>query len=650
MHTLRRARWSLGWLVVLSFVATGTSTGCRRWGRSGGTRSTDSRADRRETVPFAMGQREAEDVGRTGARHAGAEGSMGAGGRGARYAIRSARASPQLSRSAAHDAVTDRGIFAALGAPGGALAPFGGRYGSGSGGFGSHGMPTEDAPNATVTIDPNGRFATTYRPGAGHLAAFEAALSNGTVPASARQLVGDLADRYAPAIDPPATGALTARVDLERALLAPGGGPFRLRIALRSAATLPAGRPRMSVHLVIDTSGSMSGASIDNARTAARTLVARLHAGDTFSLTRFSDTAEVLVRRGPVGERRAAIQHAIESLHADGGTNIHDGLSAGYREASGGRADDDPMRIVMLVSDGRATSGDTNPQAIEALVTQAFQHEVQTSSFGVGSDYDGPLMSSIADRGAGGYYYVRESASIAQALATELDARLQPVAQALEVRVRLRSDVELVSTYGSRRLDETETAQVRAQEIAVDRQSARRDRITQNRQHDLDGGMRFFIPGFARDDAHAILLGLRVPSGTGERAIASIELRYKDRVLGRNVTLELPVRARYADSDAASVASADASVGRTIQGFDAGETLMRASMAVERGDRARAVALLLERAEILRAAGTRWSDAAMRADAARFDRFRELVGGATPMSEPLVLALLLDTSARVHMH
>ena len=56
--------------------------------------------------------------------------------------------------------------------------------------------------------------------------------------------------------------------------------------------------------------------------------------------------------------------------------------------------------------------------------------------------------------------------------------------------------------------------------------AATKDKIKQDRQDDSQGGMRFFMPAFARDDRHAMLLSLQLPAGTGERAIASVEIRW----------------------------------------------------------------------------------------------------------------------------
>jgi hypothetical protein len=546
----------------------------------------------------------------------------------------------------------------------GAGAGVGQGFGSGHGRLGgAHMMKNESGAASTANtpvlpppapveapLDPNGRFATTYRPGGGHLAAFESAVARGIVPAAEREVVGDVGARYTPGVDVPQGKALGLRVDLERGKLAPGGGPFHMRLALRGSAAQPAARPHLSVHLVLDVSGSMGGESITRAREAAAALVDKLAPTDDFSLTTFSSDAAVRVPDGPVGPRRGDIKAVIGTIGVEGGTNIGAGLSLGYAQASNPGIPEDAVRVVLLLSDGKANEGITSSDRLSRLSLDAFQHGIQTSSFGLGSDYDGALMSSIATDGAGGYYYLRSPDQIAPALATELDKRLDPVATAVEVRVRLKKDVDLLRVYGSRRLNDAEAARVRAVEVAADRQAQKRDKITANRQDDAEGGMRFFIPAFARDDSHALLLKLSVPAGADGKPIALVELKYKDRVGKRNVVEEIPVEARYADSDAESGASIDASVARTVQGFAAGEALTDAAARIAAGDRAAAMALLGEREAILRRAADTLGEPLFLRDAARLARLRDAAGQNSGLGEPLVLSMLLETAGRAHLH
>jgi Ca-activated chloride channel family protein len=498
-------------------------------------------------------------------------------------------------------------------------------------------------------LDPNGRFATTYRPGGGHLAAFESAVARGIVPPAEREVVSDVGARYAPVVQVAAGKALGFRADLERTRLPPAGGPLHVRLALQSTGAKPGARPHLSVHLVLDVSGSMQGESIVRAKDAAHGLVNKLAATDDFSLVTFSTDAAVKVADGPAGARRAEIHKAIDEVQATGGTNIGEGLRLGYAQARSKAIPADAVRVVMLLSDGRANGGVTDPVRLARFALDAFQDGIQTSTFGLGADYDGALMSAIASDGAGGYYYLRDAEQIAPALATELEKRVDPVATAVEVRVRLKKDVELTRVYGSRRLTESEAARVRAVEVAADQQAEKRDKIKKDREDDPQGGMRFFIPAFARDDSHAMLLGLRVPKGAGKRDVAFVELKYKDRIGKKNVTEEMSVSVAFADSDADSAASADASVARTVQGFAAGETLMEAAVRLSRGDRTGASAILGEREQILRQAAQTLGEPGLVRDAERLARLRAHTGQPTGVGDPLVLAMLLETAGRSHL-
>ena len=190
---------------------------------------------------------------------------------------------------------------------------------------------------------------------------------------------------------------------------------------------------------------------------------------------------------------------------------------------------------------------------------------------------------------------------------------------------------------------------MRTQEVAADVQAAKKDGIKRDRQDDAAGGMRFFIPAFARGDSHALLLKLRAPEGAQGRKLALVELKYKDRLSKKNVTVEVPVSVGYANSDAASAATTSPSVARTVQGFLAGEALMTAAARVGRGDMSGASALLEEREAILRNVAAQLAEPGFSRDADRLSRLRSHTAGKSTVSEPLALAMLLETAGRSHL-
>jgi len=497
-------------------------------------------------------------------------------------------------------------------------------------------------------IDPNGRFSTTYRPGGGHLAAFEAALSRGVVSITTRQLVGDVAAAHAPAVAIASDRALGCQVDIERAKLPPGGGPTHMRIALRSTPRGAARRPPLSVHLLVDTSGSMQGPSIAQAKRAAHRLVRLLAPSDELSLVAFANDAKLAVAPGPIRGRVNQIHSAIDALEAGGSTNIGAGLTLSYKQASGRAGASKRAAVVMVLSDGRATTGMLRGRSLASLALEAFQGGVQTSTLGLGSDYDEQLMSSLAADGAGGYYYLRDADQIGGAMHKEIAQRLDPAATALEVRIRLADGVQLLHVYGARRLGRRQAARERAKEVAADRDAERRTGIARDRQQDRAGGMRFFIPTFARADRHALLIQIRAPRGEERRRLGTVELKYKDHVFGRNQTEELPIWGDYADSDAASARSIDAAVSRTVQAHLAGEDLMRSARLLTRGNSAAAATVLAERQKILQQAASSLHDNSLLLAANRLARLKVVAEAGAGM-DPRARSLVLQTAARSHL-
>jgi Mg-chelatase subunit ChlD len=97
----------------------------------------------------------------------------------------------------------------------------------------------------------------------------------------------------APAADP-ALVSLTSALAQE---LVAADSPSELRVRLRidAAELARAKRPPINVVLVMDTSGSMEGRAIADARAAARALVDGLAEGDHFAVVTFDSRADVLV-------------------------------------------------------------------------------------------------------------------------------------------------------------------------------------------------------------------------------------------------------------------------------------------------------------------------------------------------------------------
>lgn len=148
------------------------------------------------------------------------------------------------------------------------------------------------------------------------------------------------------------------------------------------------------VILVFDTSGSMSGDKIDQARAALLDVVGRLNPDDRFNIIPFSSSASSYSNELVSASDPGDYESYVNNLIAAGGTNINDALLTALEQA-------DPERLttILFLSDGAATAGETNtPQILENIAPNVGEN-VRLFSFAVGVGTGGPdmqLLESIA--------------------------------------------------------------------------------------------------------------------------------------------------------------------------------------------------------------------------------------------------------------
>ncbi|CAA9290433.1 MAG: hypothetical protein AVDCRST_MAG77-4674 [uncultured Chloroflexi bacterium] len=170
------------------------------------------------------------------------------------------------------------------------------------------------------------------------------------------------------------------------------------------------------VSLIFDTSGSMAGAKIDQAKGALRYVVNRLNAEDRFNIISFSSTVDTFASgMRPASERDRAIAY-VDGLVASGGTNINDALFTALRADTGGRP-----HTVIFVTDGLPTAGPQQPDQIVENARRALGAGAvrpRLFSFGVGFDVNTTLLDKLAADFGGASAYVRPDEDLEAAVST----------------------------------------------------------------------------------------------------------------------------------------------------------------------------------------------------------------------------------------
>jgi Ca-activated chloride channel family protein len=145
---------------------------------------------------------------------------------------------------------------------------------------------------------------------------------------------------------------------------------------------------------VVDTSGSMAGAKLQQAQKALKFCVENLNPDDRFEIVRFSTEAEPLFKDlvANDADHRKRANEFIDNLKPIGGTAIADALQTALKVRS---AKTDRPFVLIFLTDGLPTVGTRNADEIVAEVKKVAG--VRIFTFGIGSDVNTQLLDQIAE-------------------------------------------------------------------------------------------------------------------------------------------------------------------------------------------------------------------------------------------------------------
>jgi Ca-activated chloride channel family protein len=328
-------------------------------------------------------------------------------------------------------------------------------------------------------------------------------------------------------------------------------------------------RRPLNLSLVLDRSGSMAGDKLSFTRQAAQFLVQNLGVNDLLSIVLYNENVEVLLPPERI-VHKDAVNQRLSQIKAGGMTNLSGGWLQGCSLVEQNLRHDALNRVI-LMSDGLANRGITQPEKLVALAHQKRGARVTTSTMGLGEDFNEDLMMAMADAGGGAFYFI-ESPEVAPLIfQEELRGLLNVVGQNLTVTLVPSDDISNVN-------------QLNAYNMHSDGRS-----------------ISFSLGDVFGDEVKTLILEISVPAlhEIGQRQIALLRFSF-DEVTESGVqhqTLELPVMVHVSDQEGAG--EANAAVRESVLLLQAAKARREAVSAADKGDYERASQTLRQAAGVI---------------------------------------------------
>ena len=260
------------------------------------------------------------------------------------------------------------------------------------------------------------------------------------------------------------TRGLRVAARWERPIVAPEGGKVALMLRITAAKDEPATKPRRSpldVAFVLDRSGSMAGDKLRLVKEAVDVATELLHDDDRAALVIFDNAIETLQPLQPATPRtKTALRLALNGVDAGGSTDLCGGWLAGCQELAKAQAKDATSsrpRRALLLTDGQANVGITDPAELQRHATELRKRGISTTTVGVGDDYDQALLSGMAEAGGGTYEHIAHPSELRAFFSREIGELLSMVALTPRLHLTLPHRVHgrLLNPFPARRAGKT---------------------------------------------------------------------------------------------------------------------------------------------------------------------------------------------------
>ncbi|MEO6125241.1 MAG: VWA domain-containing protein [Ilumatobacteraceae bacterium] len=240
---------------------------------------------------------------------------------------------------------------------------------------------------------------------------------------------------------------METKITMDRSLVAvETNSTVHVMVELTAPQALASGRVAIDAVVVLDRSGSMSGAPMHAVREATCNLLRLLGSNDRLGVVAFDDDVELAV---PLAVHDITAASArVRQIETAGCTNLSGGWLKSFEMLTAdGRSD--ALRRIIVLTDGHANAGITDKAALCAIASGAKAQGITTTTVGFDTGYDEVLLAAIADAGGGNDYWCAGPDQAPQVFTAEFEGLSSVVAQNISVEIRpaIGISVEVLNEY-----------------------------------------------------------------------------------------------------------------------------------------------------------------------------------------------------------
>ena len=253
---------------------------------------------------------------------------------------------------------------------------------------------------------------------------------------------------------------LTLRARPERRLIRPHGSKRHIVFTVAAPQVERSIHRPLTLALVLDRSGSMSGTPLDMAKAVATRLVNDLAPRDQVCVVAFDDAMTTIHPLAhATAEVKATIATQLSAIVAGNSTALHEGWLTGCKLIVDETVNYTRIAHVLLLTDGQANVGMTQPLEIARQVAELRERgNIGTDTYGLGEGYNQDLLGPMAMAGEGQFTHLRTPTDLEGAFRGVVENLRRSVATRvrLEIGADPKVEAKVISAFWQRDEHESE--------------------------------------------------------------------------------------------------------------------------------------------------------------------------------------------------